>query len=62
MEIILDHQYNGAMVAYSAAEAAEWEKKGWKIRQPKAVVEPVAKPETVAEPEVVRVRRPRGVQ
>jgi hypothetical protein len=59
MEIILDHQYNGAMTAYSAAEAAEWEKKGWKIRQPKAVApEPVV--ETV--PEVVRVRRPRGVQ
>lgn len=59
MEIILDHQYNGAMVAYSAAEAAQWEKKGWKIRQPKVVApEPVVEPE----PEVVRVRRPRGVQ
>jgi hypothetical protein len=62
MEIILDHQYNGAMTAYSAAEAAEWEKKGWKIRQPKAapVVESAAQVEPEIEP--VRVRRPRGVQ
>lgn len=36
MEIFMDHPHNGARVAYSLAEAATWEAKGWKIRQDEA--------------------------
>lgn len=56
MEIYLDHPHNGATVAYSAAEAAQYEAKGWKIRkpQPGEVAEAVAKTFDSPEPTTKR--------
>lgn len=44
MEIYLDHEYNGAMVVYSEAEAAEWAKKGWLKRPSKNTPEKLLAP------------------
>lgn len=51
MEIFMDHPHNGAKVVYSAAEAAGWEAKGWKIRAETVEAGPEKDTEQAPEPE-----------
>lgn len=55
MEIILDHEYNGSMVVYSEAEAAEWGKKGWLKRPSKNTPAKALPPEESDETEGAEV-------
>lgn len=61
LEIYLDHEDHGAQVAYSSAEAAKLEERGWK-RRPKDWIQPKlrAAAEAAAEADEAPVPAKRG--